>query len=482
MDAELSVKPRPVDRSTAEVKEVACDQAIFTSVRTRMGEGYRIIASSLGLKAEEKQAITRRSPSHDALCSREPDAEGIGFYALPTGRLCVASSGYAGVEHTGRGGQRVYTLNVVFSPKDFGFFGCNPFAVVRKLRTQGLLTPQLKPCNPLPGIRLSACDGEATTEESSWIAPLDSTTRQYLVHGLLNGGTLILCVAGDFARTAEALLMAVPGRARANVSLSAGVKFSAGRRHRFIVLSDDEGVTRRRIEGQPVVFLDAQARPPCEAPSSDWLRFVNAHLERGALAVLAERTSRPFPDVSPVGRERVAKLYLALDDLPKADEARLLAILEEFAEFKGVGLEADLRAQLLEGAQSAMLACCRVASVDYITRHWVKTVETWRKSQELSALLQPVVERMLGRVAESAPMEAAELALAIAPHVPEAALAAGHGALLDHVLNRFADRCVSLDEEQRPAARALCKRWRDAKPDSPIISRITESLSGRTKP
>jgi hypothetical protein len=482
MVARLSVTPRPVDCSTAEVKEIVCDQAIFTSVRTPMGEGYRIIASSLGLKAEEKQAITRRSPSHDALCSPAPEAEGIGFYALPTGRLCVASSGYAGIEHTGRGGQRVYTLNVVFSSEDFEVFGYNPFAVVRKLRAQGLLTPQLKPSNPLPEIRLSVCKRAWARRESPWIAPVDSSARRYLVHELLNGGTLILCIAGDFARTAEALLMAVPGPTRTDVSFSAGVKFSVGRGHRFVVVNDDKGVTRRRIEGQPVVFLDAQARPPREAPSSDWLRFVDAYLERGALALLAERTSRPFADVSPIGRERVAKLYLALDDLPGADQARLLAILEEFAELKGVGLEAELRAQLLDGAQSALLAHCRVAAVDYITQCWIRTVETWRKSRELTVLLQPVVEQMLRRVAERAPMKAAGLALVIAHHVPEAASAAGHAAMFDHVLDRFAGFCESLDEKDRPAARALCERWKAAKPDSPIISRLTEILFGKTKP
>jgi hypothetical protein len=464
------------------VTEIVCDQAIFTSVRTPMGEGYRIIAASLGLKAEEKQAITRRSPSHDALCSRAPDAEGIGSYALPTGRLCVASSVYAGVEHTGRGGQRVYTLNVIFSPEDFKVFGYNPFAVVRTLRAQGLLTPQLKPSGPLPEIRLSTSNRGAATEEGPWVAPVGSSIRRYLVHELLNGGTLILSVAGNFTRTAEALLMAVPGPARASISFSAGVKFSVGRGHRFIVASDDKGVTRRRIEGQPVVFLDNGAPPPREAPSSEWLRFVDSYLEREALAPLAERTSRPFTDVSPSGRERVAKLYLALDDLPGADEARLLAMLEEFAQLEGVGSEADLRAQLLDGAQSALLARCRFATVEYITQRWIRTVETWRKSRELTALLQPVVEQMLRRVVERAPMKAAELALAIARHVPDADSAAGYAALLDHVLDRFAAFCESLDEEQRLAARALCERWKVARPDSPIISRITESLSGNTKP
>ena len=50
------------------VTDLTCDQAIFTSIRGPMGEGYRIVAASRGLRPEEKQAITRLSPSHEALC------------------------------------------------------------------------------------------------------------------------------------------------------------------------------------------------------------------------------------------------------------------------------------------------------------------------------------------------------------------------------------------------------------------------------
>ncbi|MBU0718028.1 MAG: hypothetical protein KJ749_07255, partial [Planctomycetes bacterium] len=100
---------------------IKCDCAIFTSVRTSMGEGYRIIAASRGLRPDEKQVITRNSPSHNGTCAppssadaETPTVVGAAFYPLPPGRLCVALSTHAGAEHTGRGGPRVYTYNVVF--------------------------------------------------------------------------------------------------------------------------------------------------------------------------------------------------------------------------------------------------------------------------------------------------------------------------------------------------------------------------------
>ena len=108
---------------------LTCDHAIFTSIRTPMGEGYRIVSASRGLRGDEKQAITRFSPSHEGLCIAEKPttdvagAEGVAFYPLPSGRLCVAASCRAGAEHTGRGGQRVYTYNVVFDTEDFSRCG-----------------------------------------------------------------------------------------------------------------------------------------------------------------------------------------------------------------------------------------------------------------------------------------------------------------------------------------------------------------------
>ena len=88
---------------------VHADQVIFTSIRSPTGEGYRIGAASPGVRSDEKRMIMQRSPSHASLCDESPTAVACSFYRLSTGRHCVASSRYAGVEHTGRGGQRVYT-------------------------------------------------------------------------------------------------------------------------------------------------------------------------------------------------------------------------------------------------------------------------------------------------------------------------------------------------------------------------------------
>ena len=58
---------------------LTCDQAIFTSIRTPMGEGYRVIAASRGVRPNEKQSITRNSPSHDSLCVAPSDTDRADF-------------------------------------------------------------------------------------------------------------------------------------------------------------------------------------------------------------------------------------------------------------------------------------------------------------------------------------------------------------------------------------------------------------------
>ena len=82
---------------------VTCDQAIFTSIFSPTGTGYRLVSASKGLLQDEKQCIIAHSPSHDGLCDPSPDAEGCCFYELPSGRYAIAHSRHAGVEQSGRG-------------------------------------------------------------------------------------------------------------------------------------------------------------------------------------------------------------------------------------------------------------------------------------------------------------------------------------------------------------------------------------------
>ena len=109
MGPESTVTHRESVPSDSTKTSVTCDQAIFSSVRTPMGQGYQIVAASKGLTPGEKREINQHSPSHGGLCQDGPDAKGVAWYPLSSGRLALAHSADAGAEHSGRGARRTWT-------------------------------------------------------------------------------------------------------------------------------------------------------------------------------------------------------------------------------------------------------------------------------------------------------------------------------------------------------------------------------------
>ena len=262
-----------VTHSTVDATAVTCDQAIFTSVRTPMGEGYRIIAASRGVTAAEKQAITKTSPSHDSLIDTGPDATGLASYLLPTGRLCIAKFWCAGAEQSGRGGKRVYTHNIVMTSDDLSRFAFSVFAVIRSAEDCGVFTGALEPEKVLPRLSLPGDPVVSTT----FADPAElSRCASHVVEKLLDNRKIVLQVSGDPLAAARCLVAALPGPMRCEISFAAGLRFALSRSLRLNVTCRDHGVTMRRVQGQPIDLFasddaatptpdDAAARPrtPC---------------------------------------------------------------------------------------------------------------------------------------------------------------------------------------------------------------------------
>ena len=523
-DGELSIMPA-----------ITCDQAIFTSVPGVMGQGYRIIAASRGLKPAEKQTITRLSPSHDALCrlpespsqrgargpssgfvapaprtAGRPSVDGAGdrtddvrvaaaFYVLPTGRLCAAYSCHAGAEHTGRGGQRVYTHNVIFDANEFAVCGYNPCNVFRAMHAAGLTTPQLTPTQTLPEIQLIVEQGSPLQGLDARI--LDRMT--IILQALLNEQCMIVNTLDGWLDSAEALLISLPGPLRSKIGFSAGLRFSIGRPHLLQLLFDDGKAARSRPAGPSTPFVDctgvrrsATVRQDDETQTehgSAWLTFVERHWKQGDLGGLARRTSRNFDDVSPCGRERIAGLYNQIDDLPNADTADTLAAVAGHLESTHQGVDKELHAEWVQTARTTLTDRFTCAAWSDAKAHWPTVVNLWRRSTNGTAFAQPLIRQLLQRAKTSAPMEAAEAALDVARDLPASGDSAAHEALLDDVLHGLADWIASqavcaagpketLDPAHLERLQALCERWRILKPDSVVHSRITEHLLGLRQP
>lgn len=396
------------------------DQAIFTSVRGPMGEGYRIIAASKGLRPEEKQTITRNSPSHDSLCEAITDQPedrqsiGVAFYPLSTGRLCVGYSCLAGAEHTGRGGQRVYTLSLCFGTDRFASIGFDPFHIVRAVLGSELSKPQLSPPQVLPEIELEISTEERRIGGASWCRSVAPPARTHVLQQLLDDRSLVVNLDADWLDSAEAILLGLPGPLRAKVSWAAGLKFSLGRGYRLHLLFDRTPTTRTRTAGQRVEFIEPAAI--VEAPRrTSWVAFVDRFWERANLTGLSRRTSLPFQDCGPEMRERVARMYQDMDELPQTETAKLLASCGERLVPRGDETERGIVHEYLEGASRELVRRLTGTTWNQVSGHWPVLLELARRNPTGASFAFPVMEALLRALLRTDPLQAARLALNLVP-------------------------------------------------------------------
>jgi hypothetical protein len=468
-----------------------------------MGEGYRIIAASKGLQHGERQTITRFSPSHDALCGsadgeREPTnrIRALAFYPLPSGRLCVAYSCYAGDEHTGRGGKRIYTHNLIFEAQDFPHCAYNGFAVLRAvLQTQGT-SPQLSPPPVLPELQLPITESTLRVPRVTLDPILGSGWRRHILLALLSGRSVIVNASQDWFEAAEAILLAIPGPMRKSISFGAGLKFSLGRCHRLSLLYDDHRVAKTRVVGQHVEYLDPSGTREPPAPSqkgesidrrgSAWVSFVERHWSCGDMPGLARRTSRAFDDFGGAGRERVGRLYDQIDAIPRTEAAELLRISAERLSQQAGGVEAEIIAELLDQSQRSLLHQLRRVSWEDARKHWPAVCTIWWQSEKGRRFAAPLIEQGLRIAGEKHPIAAAEAALQFVGLRPSsskrdsadepAAADCKRDSLVATVLEhlaRWVEHASDAEFAQLgPRLNTLICKWQVLRPTCPLLNRI----------
>ncbi len=425
--------------------QFVCDQAIFTSVRTPMGEGYRIIASSKGMKPNEKQAITRSSPSHDSLCVDEANqspAFAIACYALPTKRICLAYSCFAGAEHTGRGGQRVYTLNVVFDEIDFANIRYNPFHLVRALVSAGCTAPQLKPPNILPELQLTVATEADPAAMPSALGHMDPSWMEHVLQKIMSQKkkNLIVNTNQNWVESAETMILGVPGPMRSKVSFSAGLKFSVGRPHLLQVLHDDHAVAKKRMSAQQNVYIDCNGDLPEDVQTLHWSSFVARHWHCDDLVGLSRRTSRPFKKCTPDYYEHLGALYQTVDSLLECDTMKILETVSSHVKQKITDeTELQIGQELIHCAVKTVQN--QLESPDWIEvqLYWPQIVTIWKKSELGTTFAQPLIEQLLHPQTGLDPISAAEAVVEVIGKIPATIDHDAHMAMVDQVLNRTCD-------------------------------------------
>jgi hypothetical protein len=322
-----------VDRIVVSAGAVEVEQAIFTSIRSPMGQGYRLVAVSSGIATDEKREIVQRAPSHGSLCDPSPTATGLASYHLSSGRRCIFFSRNAGIEQTARGGCRVHTHVLVLEPGTFRRFKCDPLALEAVARLASDTDSGQVPPVHLERLRLL---GEATEavdlEPGVTPSPATADRAVYILSAVLAERRTLVVGVPTPRQVLGLVLGATPMAAREQLSLSYGLKFSPSRGFQLIFAEADRGEAELIVHDHEIDLFRWDLSPPqASSPFAVWLRFARqcwlsgrADEINGLAAQLARRCSAD-------ALERIAALHTAIERLRTADLGLVDRLVREHA-------------------------------------------------------------------------------------------------------------------------------------------------------
>ncbi len=347
------------------------EQAIFTSTSSITGQGYRVVASSPGLTAEDKGGIATCSPSHNSMCDESDSAIGLTFYGLRSGRTCVGRTFHAGCEQTGRGGKRVLTQAFVLSPAGLEEFGGNPFAVLRALDDNGAFVAEFTNEGALASVAVAPV-GESDPERWSAACHLvGDEAMGYLLSRVMPEGRSIIVGLDDASTVVEALLLAMPVNLRIGCSFSIGLKFTLSRRLRLCVSGPVGNDTHRTIRGQKVVLVESLR--PADLPEHElrpWQEMVVDCRRTGRLEHLRNLTRMSFDDTSDDAMDGIAERQMAVNHVTGVATADLIdAVLDPEPQGRNRVLD-ELNARYAAAATQELLARFACVPDDVLRAEW----------------------------------------------------------------------------------------------------------------
>lgn len=350
MDPRSTVEP-PV--AGAEV--VLAEQAVFTSTRSAWGRGYRIIAASAGIAADEKRELVQRAPSHRSICDASPHGRGLASFTLQSRRRCVFLSQNAGPEHSARGDYRVHTHILVMEPAAYRRLRCDPL-VIASGALAALGADLLSETPPERLSPLSLALGAATKRPGGGNTPppsageIDSLTA--VLSRVLRGHRILVTGIADPLQVLAWIWPAVPAAARDLCSLSCGLRFSPGRSFR-LVLADAARSEAQRIglDHDFEVVEWSSAGGPVALEFGQWLSSARRRWAAGRLAELDQFSAELGTDTSAADWACAAALCDDIEQLQEADLALVELLVQRHAgAAPRSSLGARLHAQLLDAA------------------------------------------------------------------------------------------------------------------------------------
>ncbi len=347
------------------------DRAIFTSVRSMSGQGYRIVAASPGITLGERKAIAKSSPSHGSMTDESDDAIGWAFYELVSGRYCVARSHHHGQEQTARGGKCVLTHSFVVDPDALGAFGGNPFSLLRYVEARNGLDTCYDKSGHLEPLEVAGVGDLARIAIERVFTILKFDGAGFLLDRAMQDECIIVTGRLDHGPDiVEGLLLSMPAAMRGACEFTIGLKFALSRRRRVMLIGPDPTRASRLARGRKVTLVSDVEKQAAAGEPSQWSSMVADCLRTNRLVDLANLTNAPFDEAALSALDGIAQLQVRLNHVDSSSTETLLDALGSDATAGGSPIEASLVEDFNRAARGILLNRLRHAEPATLKRHW----------------------------------------------------------------------------------------------------------------
>ena len=336
------------------------EQAVFTSLRSPMARGYRIVASSSGLLEDEKREIVQRAPSHGNLCDDSAGACAQAAFLLRSGRHCLMFARHAGPEPSGRGGLRVHTHALVLTGSLYRQLGCDPS------RVEGLVVPpetESAPTICVPALEaISLAAGQQAAAAPTDAEALETASVSdvlAVVFAVLEERRIIVVGAPEPPALVQAVFAATPLGLRHELCFAYGMRFSTQRG--FRLLFHEESTRELELIASDHAYSIVECGSQTQlgsTPFAPWLSLVRDEWKHGRWQQLRALADRLDSEFSPDALARVAALTADVRTVESLDADGLEALR---ARWQGVEPGGPVQRGLLERIER--LAAARLADI-----------------------------------------------------------------------------------------------------------------------
>ncbi|MCH7700580.1 MAG: hypothetical protein IID37_02720 [Planctomycetes bacterium] len=443
------------------------------------------MAASPGLTAAEKAEITRRSPSHDGLCEATSDADGLAYYPLSSGRWCLAHSCAAGIEHTGRGGHRVFTRAVIVAAEDRAAFDFDPIAMLTAMNEAGLTDVQLDPPAELPSATLQPGSALCPSSETADCWNRSAAAMAEALGVLLHGQQLVLIAADDPVNSMWALTASLPISVRASTSISCNLKFSMGRCLSLNIVADEATRLRRLLRGQPVTCIDLQCyKPSADRHAGAWVTMVSQRWAHGQVFDLIDLTAQASADGSAADFDAIAALFAELETVDQRSSGELVEMLRRLRPGGDGGRVGPHISQKVGGRVVQRLnELARSMSPDEAWNTSADLAEAYLQAWVARSLLAAPLVACLQKVVAHRPADVTRFVVGLL----ESAVAVNPGILvsldmsLQELLRRIASSFTPTDLADARAMGKLLRRWHVFLPHHEVAGHLADTFSPRSR-